>query len=76
MAKKKETLSFEEAMAQLETIVSQLERADIPLEEALQQFQKGIELSQYCKTTLDNAKKTVTTLINDDNTTTEIKPIN
>lgn len=62
MASKK---SFEEALSQLEMIVQQLERADIPLEDALKQFKAGIELSQYCKKTLDNAEKTVTTLILD-----------
>ncbi|MBS4751062.1 exodeoxyribonuclease VII small subunit [Granulicatella sp. zg-ZJ] len=55
--------SFEEALKELEVIVQQLERADVPLEEALKQFQKGIELSQYCKQTLENAEKTVTKLV-------------
>lgn len=60
MATKK---SFEEAMGQLELIVKQLERADIPLEEALEQFKEGIKLSQYCQKTLENAEKTITKLI-------------
>lgn len=59
----KKAKTFEESLAALEVIVSQLERADIPLEEALKQFQVGIELSQQCKAFLDNAEKTVTTLM-------------
>lgn len=55
--------TFEAALSELEQIVSQLERADIPLEEAMKQFQQGMELSQFCKKTLDKAEKTITTLM-------------
>lgn len=47
----------------LEKIVKNLERADIPLEEALSEFQKGIALSQFCKKTLENAEQTITKLM-------------
>lgn len=59
----KKAKSFEESLMALETIVKQLERADIPLEEALKQFQEGVALSQQCKAFLDNAEKTVTTVM-------------
>lgn len=62
MATKKEQ-SFEEALLSLEKIVKNLERADIPLEEALSEFQKGIALSQFCKKTLENAEQTITKLM-------------
>lgn len=35
-----ENITFEESITQLENIVSQLERGDVPLEEALEAFQK------------------------------------
>ena len=38
-------LTFEQSLQQLEQIVSQLERGDVPLEEALDAFQKGMVLS-------------------------------
>ena len=46
MAKK--TLKFEEAMSALEQIVRQLESGNVPLDEALDKFKEGMELSQFC----------------------------
>lgn len=60
-----ENLKFEEAMQQLEQIVAQLEQGDVPLEEALDQFQKGVALSKYCKDKLENAEKTLTKIVNE-----------
>lgn len=57
--------TFEENLATLETIVAQLEQGDIPLEQALTQFQKGVALSKELKTTLQDAEKTLTTMMND-----------
>ena len=42
---KKEIL-FDEAMLQLENIVRQLEQGDVPLENAIELYQKGMELSK------------------------------
>ena len=39
-------LTFEEAMEQLETIVERLEEGDVPLEEAITIYKKGMELSK------------------------------
>ena len=50
MAKK--TLKFEEAMSALEQIVRQLESGNVPLDEALDKFKEGMELSQFCNETL------------------------
>lgn len=57
--------TFEENLATLETIVAQLEQGDIPLERALTQFQKGVALSKELQTTLQDAEKTLTTMMND-----------
>lgn len=57
--------TFEENLAMLETIVAQLEQGDIPLEQALTQFQKGVALSKELQTTLQDAEKTLTTMMND-----------
>ena len=48
MANETLEISFEEAMAQLETIVEQLEDGDVPLEKAIDLFQQGMKLSQMC----------------------------
>ncbi|SDQ48457.1 exodeoxyribonuclease VII small subunit [Carnobacterium viridans] len=58
-------LKFEEAMQQLEEIVTNLERGDVPLEEALDQFQKGVSLSKFCKEALQNAEQTLTKIVDE-----------
>ena len=54
---------FEEAMSELEQIVQQLERGDVPLDEAIAKFQEGMALSQYCNETLTKAEETVSKMI-------------
>lgn len=61
-------LSFEEAMAKLETIVMKLESGDVPLESALTNFQEGMILSKYCQDTLNDAERTLTKMISPDGT--------
>ncbi|MFC6348501.1 exodeoxyribonuclease VII small subunit [Vagococcus carniphilus] len=65
MAKEK-TQTFEQSMAELEVIVKQLETGEVPLEEALDQFQKGIELSKVCQDTLAKAEETLTKIMSDE----------
>ena len=57
--------TFEEQLAQLQQIVNHLEQGNVPLEEALQQFQEGIKLSKKLQTKLTNAEKTLGHLIDD-----------
>lgn len=59
----KKEKKFEEAMSELEQIVQQLERGDVPLDEAIAKFQKGMALSQYCNETLTKAEETVSKMI-------------
>ena len=54
---------FEVAMSELEQIVQQLERGDVPLDEAIAKFQEGMALSQYCNETLTKAEETVSKMI-------------
>jgi exodeoxyribonuclease VII small subunit len=58
-------LRFEQAMARLETIVSELERGDLPLDESLKIFEEGIKLSKSCLKMLDEAEHKVEILIQD-----------
>ncbi|MER2261763.1 MAG: exodeoxyribonuclease VII small subunit [Psychrobacillus sp.] len=55
MAKKE--IPFDEAMLQLEQIVRQLEQGDVPLENAIELYQKGMELSKLCSDKLQSAEK-------------------
>jgi exodeoxyribonuclease VII small subunit len=68
MAKKEpvapaETPSFEKNLDQLEGVVKQLEGADLPLEKALELFEKGVRLSDECKKQLTEAETRVEVLL-------------
>jgi exodeoxyribonuclease VII small subunit len=49
-------LSFEEALGQLETLVKRLEEGRLPLDEAVQVFEKGAALKAHCEQKLQAAK--------------------
>lgn len=55
--------TFEESLKKLETIVDQLEKGDLPLEESLKLFEEGVSLSAVCKQELDAAEGKVQVLI-------------
>jgi exodeoxyribonuclease VII small subunit len=55
--------TFEESLKQLEKIVEQLERGDLPLEESIRLFEDGVKLSSTCKQELDAAEAKVQILI-------------
>jgi len=57
---------LEKSLAELEQIVATLEEGDIPLEQALKQFEKGIKLSRDCQTALQSAEQRVQVLMNGD----------
>ena len=54
-----ETLSFEEAFERLETTIAALQGGKLPLDRALQQYQEGIKLAQYCNELLQQAELTI-----------------
>ncbi|WP_208558632.1 exodeoxyribonuclease VII small subunit [Marinilactibacillus kalidii] len=60
-----EEMNFDNALKELEEIVSKLEQGDVPLEEALDQFQEGIKLSRLCKKTLQEAEETMTKIVDE-----------
>ena len=53
---------FEASLEELERIVKELEKGDLPLEESLQLFEKGMGLSAECKRQLDEAETRVEVL--------------
>ena len=67
MATKKtvKNLKFEEALAELEAAVEKLENGDLPLEDAITEFQRGTELSKICLEKLNAAKAAVKKLVVD-----------
>ena len=59
MSTKKDKLSFEAQLAQLETIVNAMEQGELPLEEALKQFEEGVKLTNNCQQMLDQARQRI-----------------
>ena len=64
MAEAKKT--FEENLADLEAIVNNLESGNVPLEEAMEKFKKGVTLSKELEKTLGDAEATVTKIMTKD----------
>jgi exodeoxyribonuclease VII small subunit len=61
--KKGKTIDFEQALGELEAVVEKLEHGDLPLEEALKQFERGIELARACQESLKQAEQKVEILL-------------
>lgn len=51
-----ERMTFEQAYRELEETVQKLETGNLPLEEAMTLYQRGITLAQYCNQQLDTAE--------------------
>ncbi|WP_059171078.1 exodeoxyribonuclease VII small subunit [Bacillus sp. FJAT-27445] len=60
------TLTFEQAMEQLERIVEQLEEGDVPLEQAISFYKEGMELSKLCHDKLKNVEEQLAQIITED----------
>lgn len=56
-------VSFEKALARLEELVSKLEEGNLPLEESLELFAEGIELTKKCSRQLEAAEKQINILL-------------
>lgn len=64
---KKEELSFEQALNQLETVVTKLEEEDVPLDKLIEYYQQGMELVKQSNHMLKDAEEKLTKVLNDDN---------
>ena len=65
MAKKKNTdkdqqeLGFESAIVELTDIVEKIELGQIPLQDSLEQYEKGMNLIKHCRSILQQAEKRI-----------------
>jgi exodeoxyribonuclease VII small subunit len=59
MSKNTQPASFEQALAELETLVSQMESGQLPLEQSLAAYKRGAELLQYCQKSLADVEQQV-----------------
>ncbi|MCC5464341.1 exodeoxyribonuclease VII small subunit [Pelosinus baikalensis] len=68
-AKKKEDqyeISFEQALEKLEAIVKQLEKGELPLNESLEHFAEGINLSKNCLQKLNFAEQQIDKILSEE----------
>lgn len=54
---KTDTLSFEQALERLTTLVEKLESGKLPLEESVAAFEEGVKLTRRCEALLDSAEQ-------------------
>ena len=74
MATKKN--NFEEQLNELQEIVNKLESGNVPLEEALNEFQAGVKLSRELEKKLNDAEQTVAKLVDKDGNEKTLDPQN
>lgn len=60
---KKTDITYEQAALELESVVNMLESGDLPLEESIKVFEKGISLVRICNKKLDDIEKRITLLM-------------
>jgi exodeoxyribonuclease VII small subunit len=70
MPKKKSTTLFEDSLAELEQLVTQLEQGEISLEQSLKSFERGVTLTRTCQKALQEAEQKVQILIEKNGTQT------
>jgi len=61
--KKDKAPDFEQSLAELEALVAKLEQGEVPLEEALKAFERGVALTRQCQTALRTAQQKVEVLL-------------
>ena len=72
MATKKN--NFEEQLNELQEIVNKLESGNVPLEDALNEFQAGVKLSRELEKKLNDAEQTVAKLVDKDGNEKTLDP--
>lgn len=71
-----EEMSFEQAMAELEQVLNQLERGDVALDESIKLYERGDQLKKRCEAKLKEAEEKVATITMDgDGNPTGLKPV-
>jgi exodeoxyribonuclease VII small subunit len=61
--KSEKSPDFERSLSELEALVAKLEQGDVPLEEALKTFERGVALTRQCQTALRTAQQKVEILL-------------
>ena len=72
--KKKLQLSFEEALAELQALVKSLEKGDSKLDDAINSYQRGVDLKRHCEAKLRDAQLKVEKIVQGANGTVATEP--
>ena len=64
---RKKTPSFEQALIELEELVQAMEGGDLSLEQLMDSYAKGVELSKFCMISLDRAEKAMDVVLKEKN---------
>ncbi len=75
MPKKEEEkeLTFEESLAKLEEIVKKLETGEVPLDDAIKEFNTAMTLAKSCDEKLKSAEEAITKIVNPDGSLEDFK---
>ncbi len=71
MAKKEEGKNFEELMQNLESIVQELEKGDLNLDDSVAKFEEGMKISKECNKILEDSEKRISILLENNGEVTE-----
>ena len=66
MSNEKKELRFEENLEKLEEIVKKLENGDVPLDDAIKEFNEAMVLAKKCDEKLKSAEEAITKIVNND----------
>ena len=66
--------NFETSLEELERIVRDLERGDLPLEKSLELFEQGVKLSRACQERLNEAERRIEILTRDNQGRPAVRP--
>ena len=58
--------SFEESLLKLESIIRELEKGEVPLDDMVKKYTEAMELVKFCSEKLNNATHTVNKILNED----------
>lgn len=73
MAKEEKELTFEESLERLENIVKKLESGEVPLDDAIKEFNEAMNLAKKCDEKLKSAEEAITKIIKEDGSLEDFK---
>lgn len=73
MAKEEKELTFEESLERLENIVKKLESGEVPLDDAIKEFNEAMNLAKKCDEKLKTAEEAITKIVKEDGSLEDFK---